>query len=102
MPSQSKRFDKIINRLIIGGKCDEAIDLLREELKKSPHNHWIFAELSSAYYEKKQYKRALFYAERALVLEPKCPLAKWYYAGALDHIATFHHVNENYQKAYNI
>jgi tetratricopeptide (TPR) repeat protein len=74
---------KSSNDLILDGKYDEAIVLLRKELKQSPASHWNWAQLSSAYYEKRKYKLARKHAEKALSLKPNCPNALWHYAGVL-------------------
>lgn len=90
------------SKLIMRGKYDQAIVLLRNDLKQSPDCHWLWFELSSAYYEKKQYKRALKYAEKSLEIVPNCPLALWHCAGALSHTASILGMTENFQKSYDI
>lgn len=90
------------NRLIMLGEYDQAIVLLRKMLKQSPDCHWAWFGLSSAHYEKKQYKRALRYARKSLSIVPDCPQALWHCAGALSHTASILGIEENFQKAYDI
>jgi tetratricopeptide (TPR) repeat protein len=80
------------------GQYDQAIVLLRKNLKQSPDCHWLWFELSSAYYEKKKYKIALKYAQKALEIMPDCPLALWYCAAAL----SYSDIEGSYQKSYDI
>jgi tetratricopeptide (TPR) repeat protein len=89
--SLSKRSS---NDLILEGKYDEAIALLRKELKQLPHAHWDLTQLSSAYYEKRKYKLARRYAEKSLSLKPNCPNTMWHYAGVI--------VLFDIQKAYEV
>jgi tetratricopeptide (TPR) repeat protein len=80
---KKSRLKKSSNDLILDGKNDEAIALLRKELKQWPDSHWHWGQLSSAYHEKRKYKLALRYAEKAVALQPKCPLTLWYCACVL-------------------
>ena len=68
----SKKPD--INKRILAGRYDEAIVLIRKELRLLPQNHWnthwLYSQLSSAYYEKKNYKKALKYSEESIKLAP--------------------------------
>lgn len=74
----------IIEQLLRKEEWQRARILIRKELVKSPKSHWLLTRLSSTYYETRQYKRALFFVEKALELAPKCPLVLWDYAGCLD------------------
>lgn len=86
MKSRSKNTPDI-NELILDEYYDEAIALINKELRRLPHHnwdrHWLYASMSSAYYEKRKYKIALRYAEKAFRIAPKCPYTLWNYAGAL-------------------
>jgi tetratricopeptide (TPR) repeat protein len=64
-------------------KWKESQYLIRTALRAEPESHWLWATLSSAYYEQFKYEKALECAERALSLSPHCPFALWHYAGAL-------------------
>lgn len=63
-------------------KC--ARRLIRADLRREPENHWLLARLSLSYYEEFDYRRALTLAQQALDLAPRCPLARWELAGALE------------------
>ena len=56
---------------------------IEKELAKNPDEHWLYARLSSTYYEEKKYGKALLQAKRASKLAPHCPLVLWDLAGAL-------------------
>jgi tetratricopeptide (TPR) repeat protein len=62
----------------------KAIELNKKLLAANPNSHWLLANLSSNYYEARQYKTALKYAEKALKIAPTCPMVLWDYAGTLD------------------
>lgn len=78
-----------INQLIQEDKYSEARALILELLNVIPDDHWLLAQLSSTYYEEKQYDISLQYVEKALLLEPRCPLVQWHYAGALSMIGRY-------------
>ena len=61
----------------------EARKLIKKELIKDTHNHWLLIRLSLTFYEEKKYQKALEVGEKALDLAPKCPLVRWNVAGAL-------------------
>jgi tetratricopeptide (TPR) repeat protein len=75
------------NALILEGKYDEAIAICKNKLRRLPHDstlaHWYYAHLSSAYYEKRNYKVALKWAKLSVNDHPNCPIALWHYAGSL-------------------
>lgn len=77
-------MSKEIEELIELEKWDEARAVIRERLRKSPDDHWLFTRLGLTYYEQKQYRRSLYYTEKALAIAPDCPLVLWDYAGCLD------------------
>ena len=56
---------------------------IHAELKVTPQSHWLLARLALTHYELRDYRSASRYAKRALALQPRCPLALWEYAGAL-------------------
>jgi tetratricopeptide (TPR) repeat protein len=60
-----------------------ARSLILRELPENPRSHWLLTRLSLTYYEQRNYRRALQIVQKALRLAPKCPLALWDYAGAL-------------------
>jgi tetratricopeptide (TPR) repeat protein len=78
---------KKINSFIQHGRYDAAIILARSAIKKLPSNdwdaHWLYTQLSSAYYEKHKYSTALKYSSKAMAIAPNCPLSLWHYAGDL-------------------
>jgi tetratricopeptide (TPR) repeat protein len=72
-----------IERALDAKNWSRARALLHEELVFAPADHWLWMHLSLAYYEDRQYEKALLCSKRALELEPRCPLALWHYAGCL-------------------
>ncbi len=77
-------MSKEIEEAIRQEKWKEARALIRSKLKQFPEDHWLITRLGSTYYEQRQYKHSLRYAEKALSLAPNCPLVLWDYAGSLD------------------
>ena len=75
---------KEIEKLIDAEDWKGARHLIRIELRKRPDSHWLLTRLGLTYYEEHNYKRALFYENRAMKLAPHCPLVQWDYAGTLD------------------
>jgi tetratricopeptide (TPR) repeat protein len=72
-----------IERLVAEAKWAQARTRIQEELVFHPTDHWLWLTLSLTYYEDKDYAKALECSQRALQLEPACPLALWHYAGSL-------------------
>jgi tetratricopeptide (TPR) repeat protein len=72
-----------IGRALTAKDWTRARTLLHEELVFAPADHWVWMHLSLAYYEDRQYEKALLCSKRAVELEPQCPLALWHYAGCL-------------------
>jgi tetratricopeptide (TPR) repeat protein len=88
MLSKEQRSNgKKINSWILRGRYKEAIALAKKELKRLPLNdwdaHWLYTQLSAAYYEQRKYKTALKYSSKAYDIAPWCPLSIWHYAGDL-------------------
>lgn len=57
--------------------------LIAKELETDPENHWLLDRLSSAYYEEKNYRKALELIEKAHRIDPDCPLVLWDLAGTI-------------------
>lgn len=74
---------KKVNALLDAERWADAQKLLARALRREPDSHWLLTRLSSAYYEDRQYERAVELAARALKLAPWCPLVLWDLAGAL-------------------
>jgi tetratricopeptide (TPR) repeat protein len=55
--------------------------LVRKALASSPEDHWLWSRLGLTYYEERKYEDALKHEQRALALQPSCPLAIWGLAG---------------------
>ncbi len=62
----------------------KAIRLGKSLLKSSPKDHWLLTNISTSYYEARQYDTALLFSKKALKIAPACPLVLWDYAGSLD------------------
>ncbi|MDX2166831.1 MAG: tetratricopeptide repeat protein [Deltaproteobacteria bacterium] len=72
-----------IEKSIRAGRWLTARKAIERALMIDPHNHWLLTRLGLTYYELRDYSAALRCSEQALVLNPKCPLALWDYAGTL-------------------
>lgn len=72
-----------IESLIREGRWSEARNAITAALRITPTSHWLIARLGLTYYEQRDYSRAVTFAARALEVAPRCPLALWDYAGAL-------------------
>src|ERR1700734_3574894 len=83
MKNKKRIFSDKIWKLFQKNRYDKIIKLLKAELKIDPHDHWVLTELGTAYYEKRQYKKALSYAKRALAEASWCPKVLWDYAGTI-------------------
>ena len=79
-----RMMSKAIERAIDQENWPQARALMRSALRREPYSHWLLTRLGLTYYEQRQYKRALHYSEKALALDPRCPLVLWDYAGCLD------------------
>lgn len=73
---------KKIEAALSANEWSGARRLLREELKRNPDEHWLWARLSETYYEEKKYRKALEHAQHAFQLAPECPMVLWDLAGA--------------------
>jgi tetratricopeptide (TPR) repeat protein len=87
LSTDQKSNGKKINSWIQRGRYEEAIALAKKELKRLPLRdwdaHWLYAQLSSAFFEQHKYKTALKYSTKGYDIAPCCPLAIWHYAGDL-------------------
>lgn len=64
----------------------EARSLIKQELTRTPLDHWLITRWGLTHYEQQRYKVALKITERALSLAPRCPLVLWDYGNCLDMI----------------
>lgn len=76
--------DKPIVKALKEERYKDAIKLIRAAQKISPNSHWLWACLSTSYYELHQYALAVKYGWNAINIAPNCPLTIWYYGTALD------------------
>ena len=53
-------------------------------LKSDPDNHWLLAQLSSTYYEERNYEKAYEFITDAFVINPDCPFVMWHLAGTFE------------------
>lgn len=79
-----RQEQKLHDELYDQENWSEMRTLLRSVLKEEPDCHWLLTRISMTYYEEYEYAMALEFAKKALQLEPRCPLALWDCAGALD------------------
>ena len=72
-----------IEVLVRQSRWRAALRAIVSELKVTRQSHWLLARLALMHYELHDYRAAREYAKRAMTLEPRCHLALWEYAGAL-------------------
>lgn len=78
--STLQRFNRAYDR----DDFSTALPLIESLSRHDPDDHWYWSRLSSVQYELRDYESALESAQQALRLSPRCPLAIWDCAGALD------------------
>jgi tetratricopeptide (TPR) repeat protein len=74
------RLSKKINQLSKEGDWNALIEFIGHELKQEPNNHWLLAQMASAYYEKKDYEEAYIYIGEAMSYQENCPFVLWHLA----------------------
>ncbi len=73
-----------INSYFDAEKYSKARTIILKELEIHPEDHWLLTRLSTAYYEERNYEKAVEFSRLAIRICPKCPLARWDYAGSLE------------------
>jgi len=68
------------------GNWKTAREIIERQLKNDPDNHYLLANLSTTYYEEREYEKAYELIRDAFVIEPDCPLVLWNLAGSLEAI----------------
>ena len=84
MAEEGKEEGRAIEGAIAADDWARAEALLAKALERRPESHWCWARLALVCHEQRQYEKALEHSQRALGLAPRCPLALWEKAGALD------------------
>lgn len=87
-----------INDLLDKDDWAGARKLIQEELKTSPHSHWLLTQLATTYYEEGNYRRSLQLNEKALAEMPGCSLVLWNYANSLDMLGKKRQAIATYEK----
>jgi tetratricopeptide (TPR) repeat protein len=95
MAVPKRTISKQINSLFEKEEWAEARDVLEKQLAKHPDDHWLLTRIGTTFYEEGDYQRAMFYAEKAMAIAPRCPLVLWDYAGTLDMLG-------EYKKAFDV
>jgi tetratricopeptide (TPR) repeat protein len=72
---------KRINKLLDKEDWKGARRLVRGLRRADPDDHWLMTKMAQAYCGERKYAEALRWSRRALALAPKCPIARWDYAG---------------------
>lgn len=76
--------DQKLEKLLRNGDWAAARAMIEEELKESPHDHWLLTQLGVCLYEQRKYKQALKPLTASLKIVKDCPLTLWNLAGTLD------------------
>jgi tetratricopeptide (TPR) repeat protein len=63
-----------------------ARQILKNHLKKHKDDYWALNMMSSAYYEERNYKKALEWSDKAMLIEAHDPLVLWTRAAPLDQL----------------
>ncbi len=69
-----------IDKYIKNGDFAPAIEILQQEIKITPNDHWLYAQLSIIYYKKNEFIVALEFSQKALALDAECPMALNFHA----------------------
>jgi tetratricopeptide (TPR) repeat protein len=73
-------LSKKLNKFSEKEDWDSIIETLKPVLKKQPNDHWLLAEMASAYYEKRDYEKAFEFIAEAVSQNENCPLVLWHLA----------------------
>jgi tetratricopeptide (TPR) repeat protein len=76
-------LSKTLNDFMKKGDWDSIVKVLELELAKTPDDHWLLAEIASAYYEKKDYDTAYKFIIEAVPLQEDCPHSLWHLASII-------------------
>lgn len=76
--------EKLINKYFEEEEWEKARIVLIQELEHAPDNVWLLTRIGTTYYEERDYKHALKFAQKASKLNPNDPLVLWDLANALD------------------
>jgi len=87
-----------IERAIAKDDWAKARSLIQSALRKEPNSHWLLTRLALTYYEEREYEKALRYSQKALLLQPNCPLALWDCAGALSMLGRHREAMDIYRR----
>lgn len=78
--------DDILNKyydLFNKREWHKAEEILMTIYNPDKPDFWILTSISSLKYEQRDYKKALYYVEKAMTINPESPLVLWDYAGVL-------------------
>jgi len=84
--------------LVRAERWNDARRAITVELRSDPRNHWLVSRLALTFYEQRRYKDTLILNERALALNPRCPLSLWDYAGTLQMLDRNNEAAEVYRR----
>lgn len=73
------RFDALCD----ADRYVQAEAMIRRALEAEPHSHWLMARLAFLCTRDGRAKEALRVLERALRIEPRCPLVRWEHGSTL-------------------
>ncbi|MEX2173015.1 MAG: hypothetical protein WD872_01550 [Pirellulaceae bacterium] len=77
-------IDRKIERALAAEDWKAARKHILRALQDDPQDHWLLTNLATTYYEERDYRAALDWSRKALILAPQCPIVLWDYAGSLD------------------
>jgi tetratricopeptide (TPR) repeat protein len=87
-----------IERLVAMSDWATARRVIEKALGQTPDDHWLLSRLALTHYEQRRYGKALELERRALRIAPKCPLALWGVAGALQMLDRFNEAEDVYRQ----
>jgi len=85
--SVKKTLSQQVNERIVREDWKGIVRLIEKAIKDESaghQDHWLLDRLSAAYYELREYNKALELVQKARELKPDCPLVLWDLAGTLD------------------
>jgi len=94
-PEHQAEISEVLNQCIMEEDWQKAKEILENELRNFPEDHFLLTQMGEVYYEMRDYNKALIFTQKAVEIAPNCPLA-------LNNHATVLFMHERYEEAQQI